>query len=39
MRELQTREISPEDYDLLLQLESQQHVVPLPKFLALALEK
>ncbi len=39
MRELQTREIRPEDYDLLLQLESSQNAVPLPKFLALAYEK
>ncbi len=39
MQELQTREIQPEDYDLLLQLESRSNVVPLPKFLAVSYEK
>lgn len=39
MRELQTREIQPEDYELLLQLESKSNAVPLAKFLALSYEK
>ena len=39
MRELQTREIQPEDYDLLLSLENRSNTVPLPKFLGVAFEK
>ena len=39
MRELQGREIQPEDYELLLSLETRANIVSLPKFLALAYEK
>lgn len=39
MRELQNREIRPEDYDLLLNLETRQNIISLPKFLALAFER
>lgn len=39
MTELQTREIRPEDYDMLLQLEAAGNKVPLPKFLAMAYDK
>ncbi len=39
MRELQTREIQPEDYELLLSLENRGNTVPLPKFLACSYEK
>lgn len=39
MSELQTRDIMPEDYDMLLQLEQAGNKVPLPKFLALAYDK
>jgi len=39
MEELQTRELTPEDYDLLLSLEQKQNLISLPKFLAMAFEK
>ncbi len=39
MRELQDREIGPEDYDLLLQLESKSNGMTMPKFLAIAYQK
>lgn len=39
MRELQTREIRPEDYELLLSLETRSNIISLPKFIALAFEK
>ena len=39
MRELQTRDIRPEDYELLLSLETRANVVSLPKYIALCLEK
>ena len=39
MEELQTRELTPNDYDLLLSLEQKQNCISLPKFLAMAYEK
>ena len=39
MRELQTREIQPEDYELLLSLETRGNMISLPKFIALCFEK
>ena len=39
MEELQTRELTPDDYELLLSLEQKQSCISLPKFLALAFEK
>ena len=39
MEELQQRELGPEDYDLLLQLENQKTTVSLQRFLALGFEK
>lgn len=39
MKELQTREIRPEDYELLLSLETRQNIISLPKFLAMAFER
>ena len=39
MEELQTRELTPDDYDLLLSLEQKQSMISLPKFLAMAFEK
>jgi hypothetical protein len=39
MRELQGREIRPEDYEMLLALEQAGNKVPLPKFLVQAFEK
>eukprot|EP00347_Sterkiella_histriomuscorum_P013158 403365789 len=39
MQELQNREIRPEDYDLLLQLEQSSQKVPLPKYLAQVFDK
>jgi cytidine deaminase len=39
MRELQTREIRPEDYELLLSLESASAGVALPKYLAVSFER
>ena len=39
MLELQTRELTPDDYDLLLSLEQKANNISLPKFLALAFER
>lgn len=39
MRELQSREIRPEDYELLLSLESASTAVALPKYLAVSFER
>lgn len=39
MRELQTREIRPEDYELLLSLEQRGNTVPIAKFMAVSYEK
>lgn len=39
MEELQTRELGPQDYDLLLSLENKQSIISLPRFLALGFEK
>ena len=39
MEELQTRELTPNDYELLLSLEEKQSHISLPKFLAMAFEK
>ena len=39
MAELQTRELGPEDYDLLLSLENKQSIISLPRFLAGAFDK
>ena len=39
MQELQTRELGPEDYDFLLNLEQKQTMISLHKFLAMAYEK
>lgn len=39
MEELQTRELTPNDYELLLSLEEKQATISMPKFLAMAYEK
>ena len=39
MEELQTRELGPHDYDLLLSLENKESIISLPRFLALSFEK
>ena len=39
MEELQDRELTPEDYDILLSLEQKQSCISLEKFLAIAFEK
>ena len=39
LQELQNREISPEDYETLLSLETRSNVISLAKFLALGFEK
>lgn len=39
MEELQTRELGPEDYDLLLSLENKQNCISLQRFLAMGFEK
>jgi hypothetical protein len=39
MEELQTRELTPNDYELLLSLEEKQAHISLEKFLAMAFEK
>ena len=39
MEELQQRELGPEDYDLLLQLENQKTSISMQRFLALGFEK
>ena len=39
MQELETRELGPEDYDLLLSLENKQNIISLPRFLAMGFEK
>ena len=39
MEELQTRELGPEDYDLLLSLEQKQKNISLPRFLAMGFDK
>ncbi len=39
MEELQTRELGPDDYDMLLSLESKQSTISLPRFLAMGFEK
>lgn len=39
MEELETREIGPEDYDLLLSLEVKRGVISLPRWLAMGFDK
>jgi hypothetical protein len=39
MEELQTRELGPEDYDLLLNLEQKQSMISLHRFLSMGFEK
>ena len=39
MAELQTRELGPEDYDLLLSLENRQNIISLERYLAMSFEK
>ena len=39
MEELQTRELGPDDYDMLLSLEQKSSIISLPRFLAMGFEK